>query len=319
LFEQYQDRADQTMVFHPRDAYLTNGYSPLNQTSEDFTGLDNLEGINPANGVVVYYQLPADSLDVSLEFKDKNGKTIHAYSSNAKGFKPWDGGPRPDPSPSANKGLNRFVWNMRYPTMPGVKDVYIESSYAGHKVIPGSYEVVLNVKGKEYKSDFTILKNPKYPTDQATYVTYDSVMNYMEGQVTDMHNMINNLHSLQNQLSTALGDIPDGAAQGALKEEGKALIQKIKTWDEAMVQRKSKAYDDVDNFENKFTANYLFVLNHTESDIPVVTQPDRDRMHELDMQWMTLKSQGNELLEKDIPAFNQKLWQAGVGALRIEK
>ncbi|HPG07804.1 MAG TPA: glycosyl hydrolase [Saprospiraceae bacterium] len=319
LFQQYEDHADQTLIYHPADAYLTNGYSPLNQTSEDFTGLDQLEGINPANGVVVYYQLPEDSLDISLKFKDKNGKTIHAYTSGYKGFRPWDGGPRPDPAPTANKGLNRFVWNMRYPTMPGVQDVYVESSYAGHKAIPGSYEVVLTVNGTAYKSGFTILKNPKYPTDNAMYMTYDSVMTYMESQVTEMHNMINTLNNLQNQLSGAIKDIPERADQGALKKEGEDLIQKIKDWDEAMVQRKSKAYDDVDNYENKFTANYLFVLNHTESDIPVVTQPDRDRMHELDLQWMALRKQGNELLDKEIPAFNRKLWEAGVGALRADK
>jgi len=34
----------------------------------------------------------------------------------------------------------------------------------------------------------------------------------------------------------------------------------MKTWDEEMVQRKSKAYDDVENFPNKFTANYLFLI-----------------------------------------------------------
>jgi hypothetical protein len=47
-------------------------------------------------------------------------------------FKPWDGGPDAEPVLSKNKGLNRFVWNMRYPTATGV-EVYIESSFAGHR------------------------------------------------------------------------------------------------------------------------------------------------------------------------------------------
>ena len=37
------------------------------------------------------------------------------------------------------KGLNRFVWDMRYATMPGVPGVRIEGSYAGHKAPPGKY------------------------------------------------------------------------------------------------------------------------------------------------------------------------------------
>ena len=31
----------------------------------------------------------------------------------------------------------------------------------------------------------------------------------------------------------------------------------MKAWDEDMIQRKTKVYDDADNFPAKFTANYL--------------------------------------------------------------
>ena len=76
----------------------------------------------------------------------------------------------------------------------------------------------------------------------------------------------------------------------------------MKAWDEDMVQRKSKAYDDVENFPNKFTANYLFMINQTESDIPRVNQPSLDRMKELNAQWATLKARGTETPRADIPA-----------------
>jgi hypothetical protein len=92
-------------------------------------------------------------------------------------------------------------------------------------------------------------------------------------------------------------------------------LKKMKAWDEDMVQRKSKAYDDVENFPNKFTANYLFMINQTESDIPKVNQPSLDRMKELNATWATLKARGTELLERDIPAFNKRLWDAGLGAI----
>ena len=82
-----------------------------------------------------------------------------------------------------------------------------------------------------------------------------------------------------------------------------------------MVQRKSKAYDDAENFPNKFTANYMFLLNETESDIPSVNQPSLDLLKELNGQWQVLKSRGDEILDKDVPAFNKALWEAGVGAI----
>ncbi len=82
-----------------------------------------------------------------------------------------------------------------------------------------------------------------------------------------------------------------------------------------MVQRKSKAYDDVENFPNKFTANYLFLINQTESDIPRVNQPSLDLLEKMSREWAALKARADEMENKDIPAFNKKLWDAGVGAI----
>ena len=89
----------------------------------------------------------------------------------------------------------------------------------------------------------------------------------------------------------------------------------MNTWDEEMVQRKSKAYDDVENFQNKFTANFLFLINQTESDIPKVTQPSLDQKKIFEAQWADLKARGTAILEVDIVALNKKLWELGIGGI----
>ena len=100
--------------------------------------------------------------------------------------------------------------------------------------------------------------------------------------------------------------MPDDDDLKEIKEQGKALTEKLKKWDEEMVQRKSKAYDDVENFPNKFTAEYIFLINQTESAIPRVTQASKDRRSELDQQWKTFESAADELLNTDIPALQPK-------------
>jgi hypothetical protein len=57
------------------------------------------------------------------------------------------------------------------------------------------------------------------------------------------------------------------------------------------------------------------MINHAESDIPRVNQPTLDRLRELNAQWATLKARGAELLERDVPAYNKRLWDAGLGAI----
>ncbi|PYS70724.1 MAG: glycosyl hydrolase, partial [Acidobacteria bacterium] len=299
-------------------AYLNNGSSELDTTDDEFTGANRLRGVNPASGVVVYYQLPElkKTDEISLEIKDAAGVVVHTYSSKAvEGQLRWDGAPRPDPLLPKAKGLNRFVWDMRYPTMTGVPNVRIEGGYAGHKAPPGKYNLTLKSGDQVLSTDIEILANPLYPTTPEIYSEYHRTMLSMETELTAMHRMINSLYEKQKQLESLLGSLPAGEKYNAVKKDGEALVKKMKAWDEDMVQRKSKAYDDVENFPNKFTANYLFLINQTESDIPRVNQPSLDRMKELNTTWSALKTRGTEMLEKDLPALNKRLWDAGVGAV----
>jgi len=160
-----------------------------------------------------------------------------------------------------------------------------------------------------------ILANPLYPTDAATYREYHRAMWSMENELASMHRMVNDLYDKQKQLESLLSSLPAGDKFSAVKKDGEALLKKLKAWNEDMVQRKSKTYDDVENFPNKFTANYMFLINQTESDIPRVNQPSLDRMNELNGQWLALKARANEILDKDIPALNKRMWDAGLGAI----
>ena len=125
--------------------------------------------------------------------------------------------------------------------------------------------------------------------------------------------MVNILYKAQGQLKAVLKDVTDADVKAA----GKELLERMDVWDKDMIQRKSKAYDDVENFPNKFTAEYLFLIDATNSTIPRGNQPSKDRKQELDAQWSGLKARANNLMKTEIPEFNKKLWDAGIGAIRM--
>lgn len=318
LLRQYKKETGSFAIYQPEDTYLVNGYSELDETDEDFSGSNRFRGVNPATGIVLYYQLPevkATDLLV-LEIKDTQGNMVRSFSTKPDStYKRYDGGPSAEPLLSAKKGLNRFVWNLRYPTMPGVPGVYIESSYSGHKAAPGKYSFTLKLGTQELTTAASILPNPLYATDAGTYAEYHQVMSSMEKELTAMHQLVNTMYTKKQQLESLLATLSADVKYTAVKKEGELLAQRMKAWDEDMVQRKSKAYDDVENFPNKFTANYMFLINQTESDIPKVNQPSLDLLKELTAEWTGLKKRADEILEKQIPAFNALLWQAGVGAI----
>lgn len=315
LVRQYNANSSGLTVYKPESAVLANGSSELDKSNPDFKGTHPYRGVNPANGIVVYYQLPElnEKASVSLEIKDAFGNLVRSFTSIPDStYQEYDSAPPADPVLSKNKGLNRFVWNMRYPTMVGVPNIYIESSFRGHKAAPGKYTVTVKAGDQSATAEFEVLPNPLYNLDTKTYQQYHTVMSEMESELNKMHKMVNTLFNKKTQLTQLLASANLSAE---LKKDGLALVEKIKLWDEEMIQRKSLAYDDVENFPNKFTANYLFMINLTESDLPRVNQPSLDRQKELNAQWKVLQSTGTDLLEKEIPAFNEKLWKAGIGSI----
>lgn len=318
LIRQYKRDLAEFKLFQPEPVILVNGNSELDGSSPEFKGTHPTRGVNPATGAVFYYQITEDSIkhDITMEIRDEKNNLIRTFSSKPDStYTRYDGGPPAEPLLSKNKGLNRFVWNLRHHTMPGVAGVYIESSYRGHKVSPGNYSVILNMGEKSTKQILTILPNPLYPTDAKTIVEYNNTMNRMEGEVKKMHDLVNSLHQKRIQLEQLLVTLGTEEKYKKIMSEGKTLAENMKKWDEDMVQRKSKAYDDVENFPNKFTANYMFLMNHTESDIPRVNQPSLDRLKELNEEWAVLQSRAKEFTDKNLPAINQQLWEAGVGAI----
>ena len=320
LVRQYKTPVNALTLFKPGNVILTNAYSELDRSNPEFDGTNPQRGVNPANGAVIYYELAdgTEPKDITMEIKDGQGQLVRTFKSRKDTtFQKYDGGPPTEPTLPSAKGLNRFVWDLRYPTLTGVPTAYIEGSYRGHKASPGIYTVTVQTGGHTASAQVEVLSNPLYPSDAKTYQEYHTLMGRMETELNKMHEMINNLYGKRLQIESLLSTLSGEEKYTALRKEGHALVQRMKQWDEDMVQRKSKAYDDVENFPNKFTANYLFLINHTESDIPRVNKSTLDRLDELNKEWSVLQKKAIELLDKEIPALNQRLWEAGVGAVWI--
>jgi photosystem II stability/assembly factor-like uncharacterized protein len=317
LLRQYEGPTDGPHLYQPEPAVLANGGSELNQTDPDFDGTHPLRGVNPANGVVVYYQLPAgaDSLEIELTILDEAGTVVRSFTSTSDpDFQYYAGGPGPDPVLPKQAGLNRFVWDMRHASLPGAPKAYIEGSYRGHKVMPGTYQLQLRVGETIQKTGVEVQENPLYGLTAEEYADYDQFMQSAENKLREMHNLVNQMAAVRGQLKDLLGEMGD-PQWASLSADIQGLIDRMQAWDEEMVQRKSKAYDDVENFPNKFTANYLFALNHAESSIPRVNQPTRDRIQELNAQWEGYRQEAMTILEDKLPSLNQQLWEAGIGPI----
>ena len=316
LVRQYDPAAIGVKIYKPEEVVLMNGGSGMNTSTAK--GTLAFRGVNPATDAVLYYHLPKakEKTEVTLEIKDGTGNVVNTFSSvKDSTYRKWDGGPPAASTLSASEGLNRFVWDLRYPISMGVPDVYIEGNYRGHKTTPSDYTLTLKQSDQTATTILKISPNPLYPTDAATYQQYHELMTTMTATYNDMHKKVNTIYDYKNQIDKILGKLANDEKHGTVRSAGKAIKEKMIAWDNEMVQRKSKAYDDVENFPNKLTAEYIFLINQTESSIPKVIQPVLDRKKELDAEWDVLRKQAVEILEKEVGAFNQLLWETGIGAV----
>jgi hypothetical protein len=216
----------------------------------------------------------------------------------------------------AKKGLNRFVWDLRHPTLPGAPEVYIEGSFRGHKAIPGEYSFVLSFGDTRLTTKAAIRNNPLIPTTAEEFADYDGFMEQAEATYTEMTVLTNQMHALHGRLK-ALESNLEASGKTELQEQARELSKAMDAWDKTMVQRLSKAYDDVENFVNGFTAEYLTALNHADSAIPRVNQGTKQKIAELNGVWARHKATARDILDKQVAALNQALQQAGIGVLYL--
>ncbi|MCP9235990.1 glycosyl hydrolase [Lewinella sp. JB7] len=321
LVRQYRKVDRKPVVFAPAPSMVTNSRSGLDGNGDDAEATDPLRGVNPATGVVMYYYLPesADTNEVSLTIRDGGGEVVRTFTNRKDdSVTTYPGGPPAPVTLPAKSGINRFVWDQRYAPLTGAPTAYIEGSFRGHKVAPGGYTLELTTPEGTVTTPATIRPNPLYGLSAEEYADYHTFMAAAERNLNEMHRLINDLLAAREDLEEVVHELGDRKLP-ELRSEAEAVLAELKDWDERMVQRKSKAYDDVENFENKFSANYLFVLNHAESALPRVNEPTRQRLGELEEEWQRLRTEGMELLGSRVPALNEKLWTAGIGAIHTPR
>ena len=131
----------------------------------------------------------------------------------------------------------------------------------------------------------------------------------MENNFNEMAGYINENKKSIDKLSGMIDELDDNSE---VKNNGNKLLKLMDNWDKKMMQRKTKAYDDVENFRNKFLADYLFILDQIKGDIPNVSEGILKSLKSHDEKWIELKKEIDEINQINIPEYNNELWSNGI-------
>ena len=292
-----------------KNVYRVSGGSILDaqwNKDEDIAKLNTIQA-NPATGAVIYFHLQnKDSAkNLTLEILDAKGQSIRKFYAEKPKTTTSNNSSDGDPKIEIRTGLNRFVWDLHYPDMPSIANVFIEGSNSGRKVIPGTYQVKLTVNEKSYTSNFELLPDPRLQVNIAEYTSQDSLSKAISDDVTDIHVSVVKMRKISEQLQQFTERAANIDSMKSLIKQADTIKKSIQEWEEKLIQPKSQSNDDVINFENKLSANLIFVKGELDgTSFPTVTQGERLRFAELHKEWLVYKAQMEGLLQNPIRSFN---------------
>jgi hypothetical protein len=167
-------------------------------------------GMNPDDGVVVYYYLQdVPSGEVTLTFLDGDNE-IRSYSSGSESA----------PRPPVAAGLNRFVWNLRYPGVdvkPTSDDLQVWDHPDGPMVVPGTYRVRLTVNGESQERGFEVQRDPRIETSADDLAAQRDLILQVRDLLTRNNETLNALDGLLAQVAVWEKRIDNEAIRQAAK------------------------------------------------------------------------------------------------------
>lgn len=302
------DQAANNNLIPVVNSYRVSGYSMFDANSLGSSPYPNTTSANPSTGAVVYYHLndQADSIkSLKLLVKNATGEIVRSFSNKAPEKKTSNNSIQNEPTLTVKKGLNRFAWDLRRMDMPTIDNVYIEGNYNGGKIAPGKYSIVLEIDGKEQSVPFVLNSDPRIKSTAADYAKQDDLLQKVEKDVTDIHVAVVRMRNLSKQIQALVGLVDGDRSKDELVKKAKSVMQKMVDWEEQLIQPKSQAYDDVINFVNKLSANYIFVHGEANATIPYITEGHVARYNELHQEWMKYKNEMESLMKTDIASLNE--------------
>ena len=307
-------------LFQPKNTYRFGG-------GRGFSGGGRgavTAGENPPGGAVVYFWLKnRPQGEVALEFLDASGKLVKKFSSREEarpagppGGEGEEGFFAPPPARlTAQAGMNKFVWNLRYPdatSFPGL--IMWAGSVTGPRVAPGKYQARLTVDGKSQTQPFEVLKDPRLTTTPEEYGKQVTLALQIRDKLSETNQGVIRIREVRKQLEDFTKRSDKRVADAA-----KALSEKLTAVEEELYQTKNRASEDPLNYPIKLNNKLAHLLG-------VVSGGDYQPTAQSYMVYEDLATRVNAelkalnmLMMSDLAAFNKLIHDANIPAVEAPR
>ncbi len=285
-------------------------------------------GENPPAGVSIWYYLKEKPKgDVQIEILDAAGKSVKTFSSKAPAA-PAGGAPggeegfgfgAPPARVAAEKGLNRFSWDLRYPDatrFPGM--ILWAGNTSGPRAVPGNYQVKLTVDGKSLTEGFEVRKDPRVATTQEEFQKQFDLLLKIRDKFSETSDAISNIRDVKRQVDEYAKRVGSQAGMKDIVDTGKALNDKLTAIEQELYQTKNQSSQDPLNFpirlNNKLAALAGSIAGADAQPTDQQVAVYDDLVAKINVQLDKLK----QVMATDVPAFNKLAREKEVPAVFVK-
>ncbi|HET7569355.1 MAG TPA: glycosyl hydrolase [Gammaproteobacteria bacterium] len=311
-------------LFQPEPAYLTRGFHFDKALAYGI-------GENPDSGVVVYFDLKkaaAKDEKVSLTFMTSAGDKIASFSNqtDAHGkplkknndFYPPKEPQQPGVVP-AHAGMNRFVWDMRYPDATKVPGAVIWfGSMRGPKIVPGTYKVKLTIGKDSVTRSFEVREDPRSQATQADLEAQLALLKKVHAKLDETDKAILRLRKARDAINDYLGRLKDNPHAAEIKKTAKPMVAKLTDIENALIQTKSHSGEDPLNYPIRLNNKLAALAAEIGSGYGRPTRQDYQVFGELstrvDKQLQALR----DVLQQQLPKLNRMIDNSGIEPIAVQ-
>jgi hypothetical protein len=305
---------------------FTEEKGPAGETVRKF--LDG--GENPPNGVIIYYHLPEKwEGDLSLTLLDEQGNAIRTYTpkppakEESTDSKPVEEPPAQTPPADerflpAKPGLNRFVWDLRYPNatkVPG--DLTTEKSTTGPRAAPGDYQVQIKLGERTLTECFRLAADPRVSATTEDLQKQFALGLAIRDKVDQVHTAINRLRKVREQVAAwrkraADGDAGPQETHDKIITAAKELESALTAVETELIQTEAKTGSDRLRLKSRLNTKLIGLISVVSSADAAPTSQAHAVFDHLSAQVDDQLAQLHHLLEEDVQAFNELVQQANL-------
>ena len=290
-------------LFEPRDAYrVQRGRGGGPRTPES----------PPSGAVFNYYLADSPESEVGLEVLDAGGAVIRAYSSDPSAHKN-------QPTVPVSRGMNSFVWDLRYPGLDMPEGAMVYLGYAGGPTaVPGEYLVRLTVGDWSRTQSFHLLGDPRLTdvTDEDLERQFDLSVR-VRSRLSETYDAIRTIRSVREQVRSLTKRTRDAGYGDEIGIAGDSIAEKLTAVENVLINTKIESHQDPINFPPLLDNQFGYLYRYVASAYGKPTQAAYVRIEELEGQLAEQVSELARILDGDVARFNNTLRDLGVTGIIV--